>query len=192
MLQSPIALFHRWYGEARRHGIPLYDAMALATADRRGRPSVRYVLLKESGPRGFVFYTNEQSRKGRELLSNPRGALAFYWDALGKQVRIEGRVRRVTPREADAYWRTRPRESQLGAVLSRQSEPLHSPRGLEEVFRKLDRLYRGRVIERPPHWTGFRVIPDRIEFWIRGEHRLHRRDLYEKRGGRWNHVRLQP
>ncbi|MBI3099069.1 MAG: pyridoxamine 5'-phosphate oxidase [Planctomycetes bacterium] len=192
MAVQPLARFHRWFSAARRAGVPLHDAMALATADRRGRPSVRFVLLKEAGANGFVFYTNARSRKGRELRDNPRAALVFYWDALGRQVRVEGPVREVTPGEADAYWRTRPRESQIGAIASTQSAPLRDRAGLMDRFRRVRRMYRGQPIPRPPHWTGYRILPRTMEFWTRGPHRLHDREEFVRSGAGWRRRRLQP
>ena len=193
MAVDPIARFRRWYADAVRAGGPLPDAVALATADRRGRPSVRYVLVKQVDPRGFVFFTDARSRKGDELRANPHAALAFYWDTLGRQVRVEGRVREVTPAEADAYWETRPVESRLAASVSRQSAALARYADLLRRWRRLGAQHRAGVVPRPNAWTGFRIAPTAIEFWTRGPHRLHQRERFTRaRGGRWTSRLLQP
>lgn len=190
MRHDPFTQFNAWFAEARR--IPLAEAMALATADTRGRPSVRFVLLKQCDHRGFVFFTNARSRKGRELHDNPRAAAAIYWDPLGKQVRIEGRVEEVSATEADAYWVTRPRASQLAALASQQSAALASRSDLLARWRTLRQRYRGKAVPRPPGWTGFRIVPDAIEFWIHQEHRLHQRELFVRTRGGWKRKLLQP
>ncbi len=166
--------------------------MALATADKRGRTSVRYVLLKQADDRGFVFYTNLLSRKGRELLANPYAAAAIHWPLLRRQVRIEGRIEIVSNQEADTYWETRPRLSQLGAVASRQSAPLTSRDVLTERWLRLEMRYRDQGVPRPKNWTGVRILPERIEFWEEEEHRLHRRDLYVRGERGWRRTLLQP
>jgi len=192
MLPSPIARFRRWYAEAERTGVPLPEAIALATADARGRPSVRYVLLKHADARGFVFFTDGRSRKGRELAANPEAAFAWYWDALGRQVRVEGRVVVVEDAEADAYWATRPRESRLAAAASTQSAPLGSRAVLMRRWRVLGRRHPGEDVPRPPVWRGYRIVPRAIEFWTRGEFRLHHRERFERRRGGWQRRLLQP
>lgn len=193
MPADPIARFQRWFAAARRHAqIPQPEATALATADRRGRPSVRIVLLKHADAAGFVFFTNADSRKGREMLANPHAALAFHWHPLGRQVRVEGRVAMVTPAEADAYWATRPRESQLGGAASAQSAPIASRAALVARWRALARRYRGRDVPRPPHWTGFRLVPEAIEFWTLRPYRLHDRERFTRARGGWRMMRLQP
>ena len=192
MAADPIARFRRWFEEARRARIPQHEAAALATSDRRGRPSVRFVLVKQFDRRGFVFFTNLRSRKGRELLDNPYAALAIYWDQTGKQVRIEGKVREVSPSEADAYWASRPRAHNVAALASNQSAPLHSRRELLARFRKLHRFYEGLHLPRPRGWTGFRIVPDAIEFWTRREDRLHHRELFARRGRAWRRTLLHP
>jgi pyridoxamine 5'-phosphate oxidase len=166
--------------------------MALATADARGRPSVRFVLLKQGDHRGFVFFTNARSRKGRELRDNPRASAAIYWDRLRKQVRIEGRVEEVPGAEADAYWVTRPRASQLAALASTQSAPLASRAMLMARWKDLRRRYRGKPVPRPPGWTGYRIIPDAIEFWVHSDYRLHDRELFMRTRRGWKRMRLQP
>jgi len=192
MSADPIARFRRWFAEAEHSGAPLPEAIALATADRRGRPSVRFVLLKQVDARGFVFFTDGRSRKGAELAANPEAAFACYWDAIGKQVRVEGRVGAVTAAEADAYWATRPRESRLAASVSRQSAELRRRQELVGRWRALARRWPGDDVPRPVQWSGFRIVPRAIEFWIRGEHRLHRRERFERRGGAWTRRLLQP
>lgn len=188
---DPIARFRHLYRAAERARIHLPDAMALATASR-GRPSVRFVLLKGVSDDGFVFFTDARSRKGRDLRTNPRGALAFYWDPIGKQVRIEGRVREVTQAAADAYWESRPRESRLAARASRQDDEIKSHAALLARWRRLAREFRGRPIPRPSNWTGFRVVPDTIEFWTRRAHRLHEREQFVRTRRGWRRHLLQP
>jgi pyridoxamine 5'-phosphate oxidase len=190
--QYPIAKFIRWLDEARRLRVPNYEAMALATALRGGKTSVRFVLLKGIDERGFVFFTDARSRKGRELRGNPRAALALYWQTKGRQVRVEGSVQEVSPEEADAYWATRPRQSQLAASASYQSAQLHSRAELLGRYSRLARKLRGQEVPRPSWWTGFRVRPDVIEFWIHREHRLHDREIYRRRGREWQRNLLQP
>ena len=175
-----------------RARIPLAEAMALATAGRRGTPSVRFVLLKAADRRGFVFFTDGRSRKGRELRARARAAVAFYWNRLGRQVRIEGRVEEVSAAEADAYWATRPRASQLAALASQQSAALASRRSLVERWRELRRRQRRRPVPRPPAWTGFRIVPESIEFWTHREHRLHERELFVRTRAGWKRQLLQP
>jgi pyridoxamine 5'-phosphate oxidase len=189
---DPIAKFIRWLDDAQRARIPNYEAMALATAARGGKTSVRFVLLKGIDERGFVFFTDARSRKGRDLRDNSHAALALYWQPKGRQVRVEGRVEEVAPAEADAYWPTRPRESRLAASASRQSARLRSRAELLARFTRLAKKFRGREIPRPPLWTGFRLRPDAIEFWTNREHRLHDREIYLRRGREWRRDLLQP
>lgn len=191
--EHPIARFRRWFADAQETGAPQPEAVALATATRSGKPSVRMVLLKQVDEHGFVFFTDARSRKGTELRANRRAALAFHWSALGRQVRVEGRVVQVTPAEADAYWRSRPRESQLAASSSYQSARIASRASLIKRWRELAAEYKGREVPRPLTWTGFRIVPSRIEFWTHREHRLHDRELFQRpRGGRWSRSRLSP
>jgi len=192
MVNDPVALFRQWYAQACRAGVPLRDAVALATADASGRPSVRYVLLKDADRRGFVFYTHAASRKGRELAANPRAALAFYWHKTGRQVRVEGRVVRVPGAEADAYWATRPRLSQLGAHASHQSRPYAGKYELVKAVARLTLAFRGRTIPRPPGWAGYRIVPRAVEFWTRGAFRLHERLLFTRSARGWKRTLLQP
>lgn len=160
-------------------------AMSLATVDAGGRPAVRVVLLRGLDERGLVFYTNSHSRKGEELAANPRAALCFFWEPLMEQVRVEGRVEPVATEEADAYWARRPRESQIGAWASHQSRPLESRATLEARFAECERRFAGQDVPRPAHWLGYRVIPERIEFWRSGPARLHERVQYEHLEGEW-------
>lgn len=192
MPPDPIRRFQRWFAAAARARIALPEAMALATADRRGRPSVRYVLLKGADARGFVFFTNATSRKGRELRANPHAALVLHWDPLGRQVRIEGPVTTVSDGDADAYWRTRPLESQVAAAISRQSAAVTSHAVLAARWRRLLRATGGAAPPRPAAWRGFRVTPHTIEFWTRGAHRLHRREQFRRSRRGWRRVLLQP
>src|SRR5271169_960078 len=185
MTADPIVRFQRWFVQARAARMRQPEAMAVATADAAGRPSVRMVLLKHADRDGFVFYTNGRSRKGRELQANPRAALVIHWDQLGKQVRVEGRVRPVSVAEADAYWASRPRASQLAALASAQSATIATRSALMAKWRALARRYRGAPVPRPPHWTGYRVIPAAIEFWTHRDHRLHDRVLFTRRRRGW-------
>jgi pyridoxamine 5'-phosphate oxidase len=189
---DPIAKFQRWFAQARRAGVALPDKFALASVDRRGRPSVRYVLLKTADERGFVFYTNVESRKGRELDGNPHASMAFYWHETDHQVRVEGRVRRVSDAEAEAYWQERPRESQLASTASRQSRTVASRSVLVAQLKRLTTECEGIAVARPERWTGYRLKPQRIEFWTRKEPRLHHRELYTRTGDGWRMSILQP
>lgn len=192
MHTDPIARFRRWFAAARRAGIALPEALALGTAGVRGRVSVRFVLLKQVDPRGLVFFTSRRSRKAADLRANPQAAATFYWNALGRQVRFEGRVREVSAREVDAYWRTRPRASQLAACASAQSAPLASRAVLLARWRALRRAHRGRAVPRPATWTGYRLVPDAVEFWSHRDHRLHDRELFVRTRRGWRATRLQP
>ena len=177
--------FHEEFARAATVGLREPTAMTLATAGRDGRPSVRTVLLKEADERGFVFYTNLESRKGRHLAENARAALCFHWPPMEKQVIVEGATALVSDAEADAYWKSRPRDSQIGAWASRQSRPLARREELLERVDEVAKKYAGKDVPRPPHWTGVRVAPDRIEFWTAMPYRLHDRTVYEKAGGAW-------
>jgi len=191
-MKDPIALFNRLYHQAFARHESLPDAVALATADRRGRPSVRFVLLKAADDRGFVFYTSQKSRKGGEMGANPHAALAFYWDRTGWQVRIEGPVVPVSDAEADRYWNTRPFISRIGAAASDQSRPLSTRVLLMlRVLGLTVRHFTGRV-PRPPHWHGYRLRPESVEFWSRRIFRLHSRVLYRRRGRGWRKSLLNP
>jgi len=188
---DPIAEFQQLFARAGTSE-PDATACALATADGTGAPSVRMVLLKAVDAAGFVFFTNYESRKAEELAGNPRAALCFYWPTIGAQVRVEGGVERVTAAESEAYFATRPRESQLGAWASRQSRPLESPEALRAEFERTSARFAGQAVPRPPSWGGFRVRPQRIELWRAGEHRLHDRVLYTREGEGWKAQRLFP
>ena len=192
---DPIEEFRALFAEAQavdRTGLHDPTAMSLATVSSDGSPSVRIVLLKGVDERGFVFFTNLNSRKGRELIATPCAALCFYWPALDTQIRIEGAVEPVSDAEADAYFATRVRESQIGAWASQQSEPLASMDELRARVAAVENLYANKPVPRPPYWTGRRVRPERIEFWHAGEHRLHERRLFERDGDRWTLRRLFP
>jgi len=191
LLDEPVAQFQRWFAEARAE-VPLPQACALATASRDGRPSVRMVLLKDVDARGFSFATSYTSRKGRELAENDGAALLFYWHPLGRQVRIEGRVERVSPEESDAIFAARPRDSRLSALASRQSEPVASRGELEERVRALSAELEGAEVERPGFWGGYRLAPDVFEFWQHRENRLHIRLAYTRAGDAWEITELQP
>jgi pyridoxamine 5'-phosphate oxidase len=189
---DPIAQFRRWYEQARAEGVPLAEACAVATTSVDGEPNARMVLLKDADERGFVFATNYGSAKGRELDATRRAALLFYWHAQGRQVRVRGRVERVTPEESDAIWRDRPRASRLSALASAQSEPIAARAELEARVRELTEAHEGRAVERPEHWGGYRVVPDELEFWQHRADRLHHRFRYRRRGDGWEITELQP
>jgi pyridoxamine 5'-phosphate oxidase len=190
--RDPFALFESWFNEAaaREPGDP--NAMALATADASGAPFVRMVLLKGVDARGFVFYTNLESRKGVQLRENPRAGLCFHWKSLKRQVRVEGVVESVDPVEADAYFATRPRTSQIGAWASAQSRPLAGRFELERSIARYTAKFGIGAIPRPPHWSGFRILPARIEFWEERPFRLHDRLVYHRAGEGWTTERLYP
>jgi len=190
---NPFAQFARWFEEARAAVKELPESMMLATANREGEVSVRAVLLKEFDDRGFVFFTNYNSRKGAQIHDNPRAALAFWWPPLERQVRIEGAAVRVTEEESDAYWATRPRGSQLGAWASEQSRVIAGRGDLDARFEELSKCYREGAIPRPPHWGGYRVIPILFEFWQGRPDRLHDRFAYRLRDAKdWVIERLSP
>ncbi len=192
MANDPFALFDAWYAEAKAAEPNDPDAMALATASRDGQPSVRMVLLKGYGPEGFSFYTNADSRKGEELAANPLASLLFHWKSLRRQVRIEGSVEEVSGSEADAYFTTRSRDSQLGAHASLQSRPLDARATFEARYEDMKQLFEGRDVPRPERWTGYRVSPERIEFWTDRPHRLHERLLFVRCGHGWTEGLLYP
>ncbi len=191
--RDPISLLQQWFDAAVRSGSRLAEAMTLATASKDGAPSARVVLLKQLDRDGLVFYTNYQSRKARELDENPRAALVMYWSQLDRQVRAEGTVERVSPVESDEYFRTRPRDSQIGALASPQSEVIEAREVLEKRFQDLEDAYKEREVERPEHWGGYRLRPTRIEFWQNRAGRLHDRIVYEREADEsWTIKRLAP
>jgi len=192
MASDPFRLFDEWFAEARTSEPNEPEAMTLATADAGGRPSARVVLLKGHGANGFVFYTNQRSRKGEELAANRNAALLFHWKSLRRQIRIEGPVSPVLDAEADAYFATRSRDSQLGAWASDQSQPLASRAEFESRYEAMRQKFEGADVPRPPHWSGYRVAPDRIEFWTDRPHRLHERRLFVRDGDGWNEGLLYP
>jgi pyridoxamine 5'-phosphate oxidase len=192
---DPIERFRQVYALAEKIDRAIIrepNAMALGTVEEGGQPAVRIVLLKAFDERGFVFYTNYEGRKGRHLLAHPKAALCFYWAPIDIQVRVEGTVTKVTDEEADAYFATRQRVSQIGAWASRQSEPLETPSALDERMAKYEKKFEGRDVPRPDYWSGFRVTPDRIEFWKGRPNRLHERHLYTKAGKGWKIETLYP
>lgn len=190
---DPVRQFKQWYEDAYSAGIRLPEAMTLATVSRAGIPAARMVLLKEVDEKGFVFFTNYRSRKGNELIGNPNAALVFFWNVLERQVRIEGTVEKISAQESNEYFRTRPRESQLSASISPQSEIVSSREELEQWFEQVSREFEGKEIPRPEHWGGYRVKPNRIEFWQGREGRLHDRIEYRLlEDGVWLIRRLAP
>ena len=193
--EDPIARFQALFAEAKRipaDKLPEPTAFSLGTVDAEGRPSVRIVLLKDVDERGFVFYTNYESRKGRELLASRRAALCFHWQLLEQQVRVEGTVATVTDAEADAYFASRARGSQLGAWASIQSRPMEHPDDLDRRIAEMTARFGDAPIPRPSHWSGFRVVPERIEFWKNMPSRLHVRHVYTRDGDGWMMQRLYP
>jgi pyridoxamine 5'-phosphate oxidase len=191
--RDPIKQFQLWFDDALAARIPLAEAMTLATATPEGRPSARMVLLKQVDEAGFVFFTNYHSSKAAQLESNPYAALVFYWNSLDRQVRVEGKVERTPPEESEVYFQTRPRESQIGAWASPQSSVIAGRELLEQRAQELEDYYRDREIECPSHWGGYRLRPDRIEFWKSRVGRLHDRILYELLSdGTWSIKRLAP
>jgi pyridoxamine 5'-phosphate oxidase len=190
--RDPINQFKKWFDEAVRSEQPDPEAMTLSTATMDGRVTARIVLLKGCDERGFVFFTNYESRKSRELMSNPRAALTFYWHALHRQIRIEGGVRKVDPDESEAYFQTRPRGSQIGAWASPQSEEIVDRAFLEQKVSEIEARFNEHPLDCPPFWGGFRVTPERIEFWQGRENRLHDRILYTLQDDVWRISRLAP
>lgn len=191
---NPLAFFAEWMAEAEQKSAVAYpNAMQLATVSKEGQPSVRTVLLKGFSPEGFSFYTNYESRKGRELLGNPKAALCFFWDKLERQVRVEGVVSRLSRQESEAYFQSRPRLSQIGAYASRQSEEIPSRAHLEAAVQKMEQRFPGTdPIPLPDHWGGFLLVPSLIEFWQQGEFRLHDRQEYRRQNQGWVSRRLSP
>ena len=189
---DPLKQFERWFADAQNAGLMAPEAMALATATPEGLPSVRMVLLKGAGEQGFDFYTHHESRKGAELEANPRAALLFHWQPLGRQIRIEGGVARIAAAESEAYFVTRPVESRLAAWASPQSRPLANRGELERLYADARARFPGAEVPLPPHWGGFRVQPEAYEFWQHGDDRLHDRVRYTRDGAAWRRERLAP
>lgn len=191
-LADPLQQFEVWFNQARAADLLEANALTLATVTPDGMPTARIVLLKGLDDRGFVFFTNYLSRKGQELAANPRATLLAFWAELERQVRIEGKVEKVSGEESEAYFRIRPRGAQLGAWASLQSEVIESRQQLEEAISMLEQKYAGQDVPRPPHWGGYRVLPEVIEFWQGRSNRLHDRLLYRRTGTSWTRVRLSP
>jgi len=192
MADDPFVLFDAWFAEAAAAEPELPEAMTLATATPDGRPSARIVLLKDHGPKGFTFYTNADSRKGCELAANPRAALLFHWKSLRRQVRIEGPLAEVSAAEADAYFATRSRDSQLGAHASFQSRPLDQRATFEARYDEMKQRFEDGDVPRPERWTGYRVTPEQFEYWTDRPHRLHERRLFVREGDGWSEGLLYP
>ena len=192
MASDPFQLFDEWFAEAKASEPNDPEAMALATAGSDEQPHLRMVLLKGHGPAGFVFYTNDESAKGEQLGANPRAALLFHWKSLRRQVRIEGGVERVSGEQADAYFASRARDSQLGAWASDQSRPLDRREAFEARYDEMKQRFEGQDVPRPPHWGGYRVIPERMEFWSDRPHRLHERRLFTREDDGWSEGLLYP
>ena len=189
---NPFELFKKWYDEAQEIDIAEPGAMTLSTCGDDNQPSSRIVLLRGFDERGFAFYTNYTSRKGRELNENAKAALCFYWEDLGKQINIEGTVEKTDDHESDAYFESRPHGSKISAWASKQSMPINTPEELPNRIKELSESFKDQPITRPPFWGGYRVVPKRIEFWQRGEHRLHTRISYELQGEKWVPELLYP
>lgn len=192
MQNDPIQFFGQWFSDAKKAREPLPESMAVATADRHGHPSVRIMLLKEFSARGFVFFTNYESRKSLDLADNPRVALTFHWPRLQRQVRIEGSIKKVSRKESNAYFQTRPKGSQIGAWASPQSTAIHSREFLDERVAHFKKKFHGKTIPCPPHWGGYIVAPERIEFWQGQLDRLHDRYCFIKSGRNWKQFRIAP
>ena len=192
MAIDPFQLFDEWLAEARASEPNDAEAMAFATADERGRPAVRMVLLRHAGPDGFGFFTNLDSRKGQELAANPHGALAIHWKSLRRQVRAEGPVHQVTDEAADAYFATRSRDSRIGSWASDQSRPLDKRETFERRISEVRERFEDKDVPRPPRWSGFLLVPDTIEFWSDRPHRLHERRLFTRQADGWSEGLLYP
>jgi pyridoxamine 5'-phosphate oxidase len=191
LAEDPIEQFAAWFAAAKE-AVPLAEAMSLATADREGRPAVRMVLLKAFGPQGFDFYTDYRGAKAADLEANPRAALALWWGPIGRQVRVLGPIARLGEAESDLYFASRPRDAQIGAWASHQSSVIDGREALQRGVEEATRRFEGRDVERPPHWGGYRVSPEEIEFWQQGENRLHDRFRFRREADGWLIERLSP
>lgn len=191
-MTDPFALFDQWFAEARASEINDSNAMTIATANASGEPSARMVLLKGHGPEGFVFYTNKQSHKAADIAANPQAAILFHWKSLRRQIRIEGRLTSVADSTADHYFATRSRDSQLGAWASEQSRPLDNRETFEARFEEMTARFAGGDVPRPPHWSGYCLVPARFEFWQDRAHRLHERRTFVRNGEDWIEGLLYP
>ncbi|HEY9092448.1 pyridoxamine 5'-phosphate oxidase [Parasphingorhabdus sp.] len=192
MTTNPFTLFDNWFAEARESELNDSNAMTIATADASGQPSARMVLLKGHGPDGFIFYTNQESRKAADIAANPKAAILFHWKSLRRQIRIEGSLSTVSDDVADAYFATRSRDSQLGAWASDQSRPLDSRATFENRFADMQARFDGQDVPRPPHWSGYLLTPKRFEFWQDRAHRLHERRIFVRDGEGWCEGMLYP
>lgn len=193
MENNPYSFFSEWFGKAKDLNLPQHEAMVLITATRDGKPSGRMVLLKGViSERGFWFFTNYESPKARDILENPQGQLLFYWPTLGRQIRIEGEIKKLSPADSDSYWLSRPRDSRIGGIASKQSQPLVSMDQLKSDVKRVENEYAGKEVHRPENWGGFELQADRFEFWADGEFRVHERITFEKKDGEWVMGRLYP
>lgn len=191
-MNDPFDIFETWFAEARKTELNDSNAMTIATADANGQPSARMVLLKGHDRQGFVFYTNQESRKAKAIAENAKAAMLFHWKSLRRQIRIEGTLSTVSDETADAYFATRSRDSQLGAWASDQSRPLYSRETFEARFAETQARFEGSDVPRPPHWSGYRLTPQRFEFWQDREHRLHERTVFLRVGDQWTKGMLYP
>jgi pyridoxamine 5'-phosphate oxidase len=189
---DPFKEFLKWYEMAEQAKLKNPNAMTLATANKKGVPSARVVLYKGTNQKGFLFYTNYKSQKAVELEENPHAALVFYWPSLDRQIRIQGKIEKISRAESDQYWETRPRESQIGALASQQSSKILGRKELEEEIKKLAHQFEDKKIPRPLHWGGFCLVPDHFEFWIEGKYRIHDRFCYTRKRNEWEFYQVAP